>query len=239
MRHSVLQLARSVATLTLVVFFAIGGTLFSYLVLPLMRPHSKTALGTVRGMWQILVWAMAVLGLAKVESANLPPVRGRVIVANHPSLLDVVLLTVRLPGSFSVAKRGLTKNPTVRQIVRLVFLHDDETLIEQAKPLLAAGYNVLIFPEGSRSPLTGGFRQFKRGAAQLAYRTGAPVLPVRIEMSERWLGKGQPVWRVGSRCIRYRLTALQEIIPPRPAPNISPHRAASELTRQMFDTLSK
>lgn len=233
-----MRLLRSFATLLLVLFFGIGGALFSYLVLPWMRPHSQAALGAVRGMWKLLVWAMAFLGLAKADYSNLPVARGRVIVANHPSLLDVVLLTVGFPGSFSVAKRGLTKNPTVRQIVRLVFLHDDETLIEQAKPLLVAGYNVIIFPEGSRSPLNGELRKFRRGAAQLAYRTGAPVLPVRIEMNERRLGKGQPVWEVGSRCLRYRLTALPEITPPPPNPEISPHRAASELTRKIFEALS-
>ena len=87
-----MRLLRSFATLLLVLFFGIGGALFSYLVLPWMRPHSQAALGAVRGMWKLLVWAMAFLGLAKADYSNLPVARGRVIVANHPSLLDVVLL---------------------------------------------------------------------------------------------------------------------------------------------------
>ena len=53
---------------------------------------------------------------------------------------------------------------------------------EEAKRLLRAGQTVTIFPEGSISPLEGGFYPARTGVARLALSTGAPVIPVGIHL---------------------------------------------------------
>ena len=65
---------------------------------------------------------------------------------------------------------------------------------EEAKRLLGAGQTVTIFPEGSISPLEGGFYPARTGVARLALSTGAPVIPVGIHLDreriQHWVGQG-------------------------------------------------
>jgi 1-acyl-sn-glycerol-3-phosphate acyltransferase len=58
-----------------------------------------------------------------------------------------------------------------------------------AADLVADGWNMVIFPEGGRSP-DGWAQTFRGGAAYLALRTGAPVVPVHLEGTRRLLPKG-------------------------------------------------
>jgi 1-acyl-sn-glycerol-3-phosphate acyltransferase len=61
--------------------------------------------------------------------------------------------------------------------------------IQLATELVADGWNLVIFPEGSRSP-DGWAQTFGGGAAYLAMRTGTPVVPVHLEGTRRLLPKG-------------------------------------------------
>jgi 1-acyl-sn-glycerol-3-phosphate acyltransferase len=55
--------------------------------------------------------------------------------------------------------------------------------------LIADGWSLVIYPEGGRSP-DGWSQPFRGGAAYLAARTGAPVIPVHIDGTDSILGKG-------------------------------------------------
>jgi 1-acyl-sn-glycerol-3-phosphate acyltransferase len=61
---------------------------------------------------------------------------------------------------------------------------------EVATDLLADGWNLLIFPEGGRSP-DGWAQEFRGGAAYLAVRSGRPVVPVYIDGTRHMWPKGQ------------------------------------------------
>ena len=62
-----------------------------------------------------------------------------------------------------------------------------ETLLER----LAAGFSVLIFPEGSRSP-EGGLRRLRRGAFEIACRANVPVVVLHVKPSEPMLSHERP-----------------------------------------------
>ncbi|MBP5321233.1 MAG: 1-acyl-sn-glycerol-3-phosphate acyltransferase [Kiritimatiellae bacterium] len=207
-----MRFLRGSLSLALFACFGVGGLLLSLLVLPFVRSR-KRGLACVVALWRILVRGFQVTGLTRAVCENPRPVKGSVIVANHPSLIDVVFLTVLLPNTISVAKRELRRNPFIGRIVRQIFLSDGETFLEEGKALLAEGYNVLIFPEGTRSPADGGLHPFKRGAAHLALQAGAPLLPVFIRPTRRLLGKGQPIWDMGRERVLFRIR-LDEPIPP-------------------------
>jgi 1-acyl-sn-glycerol-3-phosphate acyltransferase len=64
---------------------------------------------------------------------------------------------------------------------------------------LREGFPVLVFPEGTRSPL-GGMHRFRRGAFEIAQRAGVPVIPLFLRCDPPALGKGTPVWRHPRRC---------------------------------------
>ena len=141
---------RGLASLTLFAAFGAGSLLLTLIVLllrklPLCHP-------VMRAFWKLTVFLFKFTGLISVDCPrNAAEVRGSIIVANHPSLIDVVLLTVLVPRTLFVAKHALLRNPFVSAIVRHTSLPDDERLPAAAAPYLAAGWNVLIFPEGTRS----------------------------------------------------------------------------------------
>ena len=187
--------ARGIATVLLFVFFGIGTLLLAPLMLVLRRPDRCQP--PIRAAWRLLVLACRALGLIKVDASALGKCEGCVIAANHPTLIDVVLITALVPRTLFVAKHGLAKIPVLSLAVRRAALPDDARLLDVAGPYLAAGWNVLVFPEGtrSRSPLEIG--PLQRGVAQLALRTGAPVFCIGIHLTRRILGKGQKIWDMG------------------------------------------
>ena len=101
---------------------------------------------------------------------------------------------------------------------------------------VAGRANVLVFPEGTRTPATDAEHVFRRGAAHLALAAGAPVETLFIACDPPVLGKHQPWWDVGDRTIRYSFTYRGRIAasPAVPLDDYTAQRRRSrELTRQM------
>ena len=217
---------RGLLAVLLFAVFGIGALAITPLMLILRKPERCQPI--VRFTWRLLLGSFVLLRLIRLDHADLKPLRGRVIAANHPTLIDVVVLTVLVPRTLYVAKHELKANPFMAAIVRATSLPDDARLPEVAAPYLAKGWNVLVFPEGTRSPATGGLQPLRRGAAQLALRTSAPLVCVRIDVSRRILGKWQRPWDIGSERVGFRLRTVDV-----PAPSIaegSLHAAAVRLT---------
>lgn len=200
---------RGAVSLVLFALYGLGALAISPIMLALRNP--RLCQPVVRGVWTPLLWLFEVTRLIKVERGNLGPMDGTIIVANHPSLIDVVIISVIVPKTLYVAKHALLKNPFMSAIVRNTSLPDDERLTEAAAPYLAEGWNVLVFPEGTRSPCPGELRDFHRGAAQLALRTGAKVVCVGVGMTRRILGKNQPPWDMGSDRVVYSFQADEPV----------------------------
>ena len=123
-----------------------------------------------------------------------------VIAANHPSLLDAVLITSRLPNAVCFMKADIMDNPLFGSGARMArYVRNDHLLsaILSCRRELDQGAQVVIFPEGTR---TVGYpanpvNPLSRSTALIATRAAVPVQTLIVEFSSPYLGKGWPLWR--------------------------------------------
>lgn len=155
-------------------------------------------------------WSQAQLRAAGVQTTltgqeNLQPGQPYVIVANHVSNLDPLVMFATLPvGTTYVAKSELLRVPLFGPIIGhtgAVFVDRGNSeraiaAMHAAATRVREGQNVLIFPEGTRSK-TGQLTPFKKGGFVLALEAGVPVLPVVIHGTRRLLPYGARVPRPG------------------------------------------
>jgi 1-acyl-sn-glycerol-3-phosphate acyltransferase len=122
-----------------------------------------------------------------------------VVVANHQSMLDILLLS-HIPREMKwVAKESLFGIPWVGWMLKMsgdipIRRGDPESggeALARAKRYLAEGMSVMIFPEGTRS-VRGTLLPFKSGAFRLAIDAGVPVLPIAVSGTAHGLPKGNP-----------------------------------------------
>ncbi|HQR30903.1 MAG TPA: 1-acylglycerol-3-phosphate O-acyltransferase, partial [Anaeromyxobacteraceae bacterium] len=118
---------------------------------------------------------------------NLPWRGAAVIVANHLSLADVIVLYGLFRPFKWVSKASVFRVPflgwnmTLNGYVALVRGNADSVrkMLARCQELLAQGNPILLFPEGTRSA-TGELQPFKDGAFRLARDARVPVIPVVV-----------------------------------------------------------
>jgi 1-acyl-sn-glycerol-3-phosphate acyltransferase len=145
--------------------------------------HRFTCIWASLYSWLNPAWPVAVEGREKVD-----PAQTYVMVANHLSLLDILVL-FRLHTHFKwVSKVENFRIPCVGWNMRLnryvpLKRGDRESVLRMlsaCERTLAEGSSIMMFPEGTRSP-TGRMRAFKPGAFELALRTRSPILPIAVQ----------------------------------------------------------
>lgn len=172
----------------------------------------------VHRAFQLFAWWMARLGLIRttwVDADRLRDTKPRLFVANHPTLIDVVLLLARVPQADCIVKTAARRNPLMRSIVTQAgYLANDEgdALVDACATRIADGRSVVLFPEGTRSP-GGGLRRFQRGAAHIALKSGCPIVPIIITCRPPTLLKGQRWHDVPDRRAEYVLRVVEPIDP--------------------------
>ena len=159
--------------------------------------------------FRALLGLMRVTGLATFDLAALDALRGEaglVIAPNHPTLIDALLITSRLPRVVCITKASLWDNPALGAGARLAgYIRNDTAhqLVSAGAAALAQGSQLLIFPEGTRT-VTGPVGPFKGGFALAAHKAGVPVQTVLLQSSPPYLGKGWGFLRRPSFPIAYR-----------------------------------
>ena len=159
-----------------------------------------------RGEWFLRFargWARTILFFARIPVRVLHPERladggGFVVVANHESFSDILVLLARLPLSVRfLTKKSIFRVPILGWSIRAAgFVPVDRgnrarslATVEAALQLLKSGRSLVIFPEETRAR-TAELLAFKSGAALLAVRSGFPLLPVGIAGTRRALPRG-------------------------------------------------
>lgn len=169
--------------------------------------------------FRFILWLLRVTGLCRIDLSGLEPLKqasGLVLAPNHPSLLDVVLIVSVLPNTVCITKAGLWNNPLLGGTARLAgYIRNDSPLllVRRAVAELRSGANLLIFPEGTRTPA--GQRPlgaFKPGFALMAKAAGAPIQTVLIETDTEYLRKGWPVWRKPALPFTFRARLGEQVL---------------------------
>lgn len=223
--------------------FGLGGLLISAFLL-LLRPFVpkyEQALGSkvLQYSWKLMCLLLRCtwnLKLNAPDKARMKQIRSSIIVANHPSLIDVVILTSIIPKCMLIVKPGLLRWPFLRPILKSLCIVNDgnsEAMLSKATEALQRGFNIIIFPEGTRTS-PGRRNKLHRGAFHLAIRSGAPIVPIRIQTSQPFLTKEAPWWYVGEHCPLFTLSLNPAIL----AQSIdSPHKEAVRLCQQTASVL--
>jgi len=199
------------------VCFGVSGVVLTILVCPLVRVFVHPAANRKRvgqrlisasfaGFTRLMTW----VGVIEVEVTGRDKLahRGCVVVANHPSLIDVVLLLSLMPRADCIVKQSLWNNPVTGAPLRMAGYIPNaggRELVEQACASVAACNRLLIFPEGTRTR-PGQPLRFQRGAANIAVHARADVVPVTIRLSEPTLAKHHRWYQVPRRRLRVNLS---------------------------------
>ena len=157
-------------------------------------------------------WACArASGLMRLEAESLDVLRdapgGVIIAANHPSLLDALMIIARLPRSACIMKGALMRNPFLGAGAGLAGYVVNDSLREMIRASTEAlheGAQLVVFPEATRSPGPGRLHPFSRSIALIAQRARVPIQAVVIETDSPYLGKGWPLWKLPPVPILFR-----------------------------------
>ncbi|MBP0597863.1 1-acyl-sn-glycerol-3-phosphate acyltransferase [Herbaspirillum sp. LeCh32-8] len=187
--------------------FGLGGLMLRLIVFPLLdlavrdrRRRVLLARQVIRLAFRSFVEMMRALGVIRYEISGLERLRrrGLLILANHPTLIDTVLLMAFVQHADCIVKNALWRNPFTRGPIRAAGYISNEQgpdLIDDCIDSIRGGGNLIIFPEGTRTPIDGNMT-FKRGAANVAVRGECPITPVYIRCTPLTLSKGEKWWDV-------------------------------------------
>ena len=219
---------------------SVGGFILATTVIPMVTvfvhdedARNRRAQFIIRESFRVYLTMLRILGVLKIEvvgGGRLAACRGKLIIANHPTLIDIVLLMALVPDTKCVVKSELFSNWLMGPVVRAAgYIGNDcepEILIEKCRETLAAGFNLIIFPEGTRS-IPGKPIHFQRGFAHIATMAGVNLQPITINCEPITLVKGEPFYRIpGSRPI-FRIQVADEIDPRQFLNSTSQSRALS------------
>ena len=191
------------AQLLLLGLLSASWNLTALLLYPLLPRATGRRLGRAviahgyRVFWRIA----AASGMLKLDAQALDVLRdepGLIVVANHPSMLDALMLVARLPRSACIMKASLMHNPLLGPGARLArYIRNDSAfgMVQCAVQDLQDGGQLVLFPEGTRTTRAQ-VDPFHASFALIAKRAQAPVQAVFIHTSSPYLGKGWPLWRL-------------------------------------------
>jgi 1-acyl-sn-glycerol-3-phosphate acyltransferase len=129
------------------------------------------------------------------------------IVANHPSLIDIVFIVSLLPQALCVVKKAAWSNPFMAGVMWATgYIPNDDpnVLIANCVRSLQEGKRLVVFPEGTRT-VPGLPMKLKRGAASVIVRSEQPFVPVIIACNPTTLTKAERWYQIPAKKVHFRI----------------------------------
>ncbi|MFN7696092.1 MAG: lysophospholipid acyltransferase family protein [Burkholderiales bacterium] len=190
----------------MLLFLGLGSLVWNAVALllyPLLPRETGLRVGRagIAAGYRFFWWLARSAGMMKLHSRELDALRdepGLIVVANHPSMLDAMMLVARLPRSACIMKASLMRNPFLAPGARLArYIRNDSPLglARLAVQDLQHGGQLVLFPEGTRTTVRP-LNPFQGGVTLIAKRAGVPIQTVFIDTHSPYLCKGWPLWRL-------------------------------------------
>ncbi len=203
---------------------SLGWNAAALLLYPVMPVEAGTALGrrAIARIYRIFWWACRTSGLLHMDASAvdvLADESGLIVVSNHPSVLDALMLVARLPRAGCLMKGSLMRNPFLGPGARLARYLPNDTAIGTIRSCvrdLRRGGQLVMFPEGTRTtrhPLNA----FRPGVTTIAKLAKAPIQVVFIDTDSPYLGKGWPIWKPPPFPVRFTMRMGPRLAPSRDA----------------------
>lgn len=206
------------------VAFGLGSLVVAFIALPVVRilarddrrrqlQGQRVVHLAFRALLRIVWW----LRVVRVRRHGAERLRGpgpRLVVANHPTLIDVVVLIACMPQADCVVKQAHWRNPLMRRVVTgagYLSNLEGEGLVDACVERLRQGRTLVLFPEGTRSP-QGQLGAFHRGAAHIALRSGCDPIPVTIRCEPAAFVKGARWHDVPDRLVEITMEVGEPLV---------------------------
>lgn len=164
--------------------------------------------------WRFFILCTQILGYLKYSFEGIEKLgqSGQLIIANHPSLLDVVFVLSHIRRVNCIVKKELGKNIFLYPAIKAcgyIQNTENEELLNKGLKVLSNGECLLVFPEGTR---TKGQISFHKAPFYLAIHAAKTLMPVFIHMHPKSLQKGVKWYKTPSIKIAYKLVAQEGIV---------------------------
>jgi len=193
--------------------FGVGGLILAVFVFPMIsltardtETRTRRARSLVSHSFRRFLWMMHGLGVFDFDvdpacKEAFTAQGGLIIVANHPTLIDVVQLLAEVDHGNCIVKEALWRNPFLGGVVRATnYISNDESgeLITRCADVLKKGETLVIFPEATRT-VPGQPMRLRRGAARVALAAGVPMQMVHLGCSPSTLTKAEHWYQIPVR----------------------------------------
>lgn len=159
----------------------------------------KRALSQAHRHVTVYLQTLSRLGLVSFEFVGEPVKEAAAVVANHPSLLDFIVLLRDFPNAVCLYKSQTRNNPILADFVNVAgYIEGMDGTHEASRRIVDAcckrleeGHHVVLFPEGTRSKSNTSVRRFRSTGFHAVIKSNVSVQPVVIYCKQLFLGKHQ------------------------------------------------
>ena len=203
--------------------FGLGGVLLWLIVFPLLNqlpgsPAEKSVRSKkcIHYCFYFFIGLMHRIGVMTYQITGLERLNrpGQLIIANHPTLIDIVFLISRIPLANCIIKEQLWHNPFTRgAVINAGYISngDPVTMIDDCVDCLKQGGTLIIFPEGTRS-VQGKPYKFLRGAAAIALKARAIVTPITVTCYPSTLSKKEKWYQIPQQRFHLSMSVGEDIV---------------------------